>query len=95
MIQFNKSCYCKSQLTKYNNPGGFECRNCAVPISNEDEYLYPCFNAQCLYRQISTQSYIICSECYHSSDNEYDSKIDSTATDFIYKKFSHSLNIIS
>ena len=92
-INLRKTCYCKSPLSKYNNPGGSTCRDCAISIANDDQHIYPCFNDQCFYRQISAQSYYICSQCYESADN--DELIESTVKDFVYKKFCCSLNIMS
>ena len=91
---FNISCYCKSQLTKYKNSrDGRICINCAKPISDDDQYLYPCFNAECIYLRLGTQDYLICSSCYNLSNND---KIkQSPTTDFILDKFCNSINVIS
>ena len=96
IIDLNKICYCRSPLQQYNNPGSNindACRNCAELFANDSEYLYPCFNSQCLYHHFCMYSYAVCSQCYEESDNN--EAIESTATDFIYKKFSNSLNKMS
>ena len=95
MLQLNTSCYCKSSMTQETAETARTCRNCAGPISKGDRhYLCSNFGSRCLYDQVvGSQSFIQCLECYESSTN--DQSIESTATDFIYRKFNHSLNTIS
>ena len=95
----NTLCYCQSQLTQYQNPRDNRiCINCVNPISDDDQYLYPCFNQQCIYQSISTQPYIICSECYTNTDVDEkteSSSSSSSSNGFIFNKFVSSLNKIS
>ena len=96
MYQLSKSCYCKASLRQYtwNQTNPITCRNCARPIlKNARFYGCPNSRSQCVYRQLCTQSFLHCSECYESSEN--DENAQSTAIDFIYNKFRHSLNTIS
>ena len=87
---FSTLCYCESTLTKYENPGnGTICRDCIQSIPSDDQYLYLCLNENCMYKALSSATYLVCSECYRSLN------VQSSKNHLMLAKFSHSLDRIS
>ena len=55
---------------------------------------YWCNNNPCKYKQISTEAYVICVQCYDRDSSEYKYN-DEDEYDLFVKKFMNSINIIS
>ena len=93
----NQLCYCSATLRQRNNAhSNTYCRNCAQLILNTDENVYQCHNRACFYASISSQSYRICTQCYHTnSDDSADLKENGDKIKFVANKFMHSVNSIS
>ena len=96
IITINNVCYCQSSLTGYKKPN-FDrpvCKNCCKSIPAVDKYVYPCFNKQCVYKSMSTELYLLCSQCYKDKDVRNIDDNDNQHS-LIFNKFVHSLSTIS
>ena len=94
----NRLCYCGKGLREFRYAGeeGYICRNCCRRLTADDNVTYGCQAGYCLFGNISTINYWLCSTCYRQSGIRVDIKeIAYNQNDFIYRKFQFLLKATS
>lgn len=91
MSSINKLCYCGQDLI--HDPEDlftFPCRSCCKQMTHAQNYW--CNDGSCKYKEMSGQTYIICTDCHGRNDSEYKYD-DADVQDLFVKKFLNSMNI--
>ena len=92
----NGVCYCQYLLLPYPKPGQkLQCRFCCQTIAETDEYIYACFNKQCIHKLVTNVNYMVCKDCYNMNDASNYSNDKTDKISFIFNKIVQSLRTIS
>ena len=98
----NKQCYCQVVLHEDDDEDpvkGWTCRSCCRLIKERVNFW--CRNGECIYRQITSGTYMICSDCFNAAEGDEPEQKEQNVMDngaesnqFAVKKMEISLEII-
>eukprot|EP01084_Bolivina_argentea_P070598 128378_1 len=105
-MHINRLCYCNIPLKRFNMKfeTDWDCNCCGKIFSPENTIIYGCSSADCIYRKTSDFSFMVCTQCFNSTNKDYSKSCDQynendendeNINNFILTKLKSSLELIN